>query len=219
MIFALVPVKELSEAKARLRPLLDGEQRRALSLAMLQDVLAALRQVSGLQATAVVSRDEAALALARHLGALAIAEPRDLGGLNEALTYASDLLQRQGAQGVLVVPADMPGAQPAEIEELLAAAGARPQVVLSPSRDGGTNALLRCPPDVIPPRFGPRSAAAHRREAEARGVPFRLLRLPSLALDIDGPSDLRRFAAMGHRCHAYQWLQEAGILGTVSEVS
>ncbi|MEE9198477.1 MAG: 2-phospho-L-lactate guanylyltransferase, partial [Dehalococcoidia bacterium] len=63
----------------------------------------------------------------------------------------------------------------------------------APSNDGGTNALLTMPPGVIPSRFGPDSLALHIQEAEARGVPYRVLHLPSLAVDIDSPEDLAAF--------------------------
>ena len=39
--FALIPVKELSQAKARLAPVLDAAARRELALALFRDVLAA----------------------------------------------------------------------------------------------------------------------------------------------------------------------------------
>ena len=43
---AVVPVKELDRAKERLAPVLPPEQRRALMLAMLEDVLTALAATS-----------------------------------------------------------------------------------------------------------------------------------------------------------------------------
>jgi 2-phospho-L-lactate guanylyltransferase (CobY/MobA/RfbA family) len=63
-------------------------------------------------------------------------------------------------------------------------------VVLAPSRDGGTSALLRAPFDVIPNHFGKESAAAHRDLARSRGVPCSELPLPSLAIDLDRVDDV-----------------------------
>jgi 2-phospho-L-lactate guanylyltransferase len=63
-------------------------------------------------------------------------------------------------------------------------------VVICPSAGRGTGAIALRPPDAIPFRFGRGSFTAHRREANARGVPVRVLRIPSLASDIDGPEDL-----------------------------
>ncbi len=64
MRIALIPVKELSQAKARLAPVLDGERRRELALALYRDVLAAALACPALDGVAVVSRDRDALALA-----------------------------------------------------------------------------------------------------------------------------------------------------------
>jgi 2-phospho-L-lactate guanylyltransferase len=91
-----------------------------------------------------------------------------------------------------VVLGDVAGATAGDVEtllEALQALGGR-GVILAPSRDGGTNALLRAPVHAIPTAFGPQSAAAHRSLAERAGVPCRVLDLPSLALDVDSPDDL-----------------------------
>jgi 2-phospho-L-lactate guanylyltransferase (CobY/MobA/RfbA family) len=46
MRYVLVPVKDLTQAKARLASLLSPAERYALAVAMLDDVLAAVRQAS-----------------------------------------------------------------------------------------------------------------------------------------------------------------------------
>jgi len=190
MIAALVPVKALRQSKSRLRPVLSDEQREALVMAMLADVLGLLAGVRGIAATAVVSPDAEVLAFARQLGAQAIHEPTRPRGLNAALAFASDVLCGQGAAGLLVLPVDVPLASAADVEAILNHMDGNPSIVLCPSRSGGTNALALRPPGIISFRFGPRSSAAHQREARARGVPLAVMPLPSLALDIDRPQDL-----------------------------
>jgi len=195
MIAALVPVKALRQSKSRLRPVLSDEQRQALVMAMLEDVLGLLAGVSGIAATAVVSPDVEVLAFARQVGAQAIREPSRPRGLNAALTFASHMLCEQGAGGLLVLPVDVPLASAAAIEAILNRIDGNPSIVLCPSRSGGTNALALRPPGIIPFRFGHRSSAAHQREARARGLPLEVLPLPSLALDIDRPQDLAAILA------------------------
>ena len=63
-------------------------------------------------------------------------------------------------------------------------------VVLSQSRNGGTNALYQNPPRLIPACFGPGSFLNHIREAYERGVSIRLHFSPQLAADIDSAEDL-----------------------------
>ena len=196
MIAALVPVKRLAQAKSRLRPVLSDGQRRDFVLAMLEDILRLALGQPAIGATAVVSADDEVLAFARGLGAQPIREPPRSRGLNAALTFAADVLARQGAGGLLVLPADVPLATPADIEAVLAAWQEAP-VVLCPSHSGGTGALALRPPLAIPFRFGPRSFAAHRRAAVERGLPLAVLSLPGLAHDIDRPEGLPAVLAAG----------------------
>jgi len=60
-----------------------------------------------------------------------------------------------------------------------------------PASDGGTNALLTTPPDVVPFRFGIRSSRAHLAAALERSVPCALLQMEKLTFDLDTPDDLQ----------------------------
>ncbi len=191
MIAAIVPAKALDRAKGRLAALLSEAERRQLSLAMLEDVLKTLQAVPGLDLIAVVSPDREVLALARELGAEAIAEPASVRGINQALSHAVRVLSERPIDALLVLLADVPAVAPADIDSVLSALPPGRGVVLCPSHDKGTSALALRPPDAIPFRFGPHSFPAHKREAAARGIHAGVLRIPSLARDIDEPDDLR----------------------------
>lgn len=214
MIVALVPVKRLSSAKSRLFPALGREAARTVALALLRDVLEPLLAARGLAAVEVVTEDAEAADAARAIGAGARVRPDP--GLNAALDAAARELASAGATGLLVVLGDVAGATARDVEAVLAALdslGGR-GVVLAPSRDGGTSALLRAPVDAIPSCFGPDSAAAHRRAAEEAGLPFRELALPSLAIDVDAPEDLAALLrAPEGGTHLRQALREIGIEG------
>lgn len=188
---ALVPVKGLDAGKSRLLGVLDDASRRALTLAMLGDVLEALQLVPELDQTAVVTPDPAVGEAARSQGALALV--RQDPGLNASLDAAGAELTAAGAELLLVVLGDVAGAHCQDIERLfkeLAQVGGR-GAILAKARDGGTAALLRSPPGAIPNRFGPDSARAHAAAAAERGVPFQELALPSLSVDLDRREDLQ----------------------------
>lgn len=191
MIAAIVPAKALDQAKGRLAALLSEAERRELSLAMLEDVLKTLQAVAGLDLIAVVSPDREVLALARDLGAEAIAEPASVRGINQALSHAVRVLSERPIDALLILLADVPAVAPADIASVLSTLPPGRGVVLCPSHDKGTSALALRPPDAIPFRFGPHSFPAHKREAAARGIHAGVLRIPSLARDIDEPDDLR----------------------------
>jgi 2-phospho-L-lactate guanylyltransferase len=211
MIAALVPAKALAQAKGRLAALLSDEERRRLVFAMLEDVLRALAAVPRIGLRAVVSPDADLLAQAQRLGALTIAEPIGVRGINQALSYAVGVLAGRDLDALLVFPLDVPAIVPAEVEAIIDALPAGRGVVLCPSAARGTSALALRPPDAIPFRFGQHSFMAHRREANARGLPLRVLRIPSLAMDIDGPQDLLDLLARPADTATHRLLAEIGL--------
>jgi 2-phospho-L-lactate guanylyltransferase len=162
---------------------------------MLGDVVGALLRVPELGCVAVVTPDPRVAEEAATLGAEAML--RGDPGLNPALDAAGRALAARGARTLLVVLGDVPAVQPDEVAQLFAALrglGGR-GVVLAPSRDGGTSALLRAPWNVIPNHFGKHSAAAHRQAAQQAGLPYSELPLASLAVDLDELEDAEALRA------------------------
>lgn len=188
---AIIPLKALDTAKGRLAPDLDPSTRRALTAWMFGRVLSACRGAEHIDGVLVVAGDGAAAALARAHAAAAIVEPRP--GLDAALAAADDACADEDA--TLVVAADLPLARPADLDRVCSV-GWRRGVVVAPTRDGGTGALLRRPPRVIRTRYGPGSATAHLGLARAAGVPALRLDVPALALDIDTAGQLQEAALL-----------------------
>lgn len=190
-IFAMVPVKDLSETKSRLSPSLDLEERGALTLALLENVLAALREAGGVKRIGVVSPDRRALSLAEEAGATALLQ--ESRGLNEALEEGRRWALEGGASALLVLPADLPYLSASDVRMLLDASGEKGRaLVISPDRPReGTNALLLRPPDVLPFAFGPGSFEAHLRAAGERGIKTEIRESAGIAFDLDTREDLR----------------------------
>ncbi|MEX0787125.1 MAG: 2-phospho-L-lactate guanylyltransferase [Dehalococcoidia bacterium] len=195
MRFALIPVKELPRAKARLAPLLDDGGRRELVVALFRDVLEAAIACPALDGVAAVTRDAGVLAMAAEAGTEALPEPGATTGsgpgLNEALTTAARAMAERGVDRIIVLAADLPLVTPGDIA---AVARSDADVVIVPSLDGGTNALALTP-NAIDFGFGPQSEQRHLDAAEAAGLSTQRLDLPALALDIDTPDDLERLWA------------------------
>jgi len=194
VIAAVVPAKSLADAKSRLLRQLPRAAVERLCLAMLGDVIDALRRVPALARVAVVTPDEAVAASARGAGAEVLLRPEP--GLNAAVDAAAAVFAPGAEDGVLVVLGDVAGALPADLERLLRALPGR-GIALAASRDGGTSALLRVPRDVIAAGFGPDSARVHRERAGRAEVACIELDLPSLAIDVDEPEDLAALRASG----------------------
>lgn len=193
-IWAIVPVKPFTLAKSRLAGSLTPQQRSELSRRLLIHTLDVLARAPLIRRTLVVSRDSAALALARKARANTVTEStRSELDLNLALRRATEAALAFGVQAVLILPADLPHLTPADVELLLNAlvpASVERTVVIAPDRhERGTNALLVRPPDLIRFAFGPDSFREHVRRANAANARVHVVRAPNLALDLDTPED------------------------------
>lgn len=194
MIVAAVPVKDLVNAKQRLMRVLAPAERSALARAMLCDVLRALGG-AGLDRVWVVTRETDVAALARALGAEALAED-DNCGHTAAVAAAQAEAVRAGASVFLTIPGDVPCVTADEIRTLAAAADAPPSAVFVPSRSGlGTNGVALAPPSAMRLRFGEPSFDNHLAAARALRLTPRVLHLPGLGLDVDAPEDLHALLA------------------------
>jgi 2-phospho-L-lactate guanylyltransferase len=187
-LWLIVPVKAFGEGKSRLASILSPAARAEMSQRWLTHVLTTAMTWGRFAGIAVISRDPAVLALANEWDALAVVESGD--GLNAALTQASTAVMAAGAEAILVLPSDLPLLTTTDLDALYHLVLAGDSVVLAPSHDGGTNALLLRPPDAIPYSFGEKSATCHAALAEAAGLLYHLYQSSTLALDIDNPEDL-----------------------------
>lgn len=203
-LWAIIPVKNLSNAKSSLSKALDPEQRQRLALAMLADVINVARQSSSVSGAAVVSPDEKIIDFARENGATGVAEPGL--GLNGALKMAIEHVVDLGAKSVLIIPGDLPLLKSADIENIATMATAQRDVVISPSKANGTNALLLRPPDVINLRFGGESFPLHIKEAVQAGVKPRIYRSQTVAIDIDELEDLIKIETLGPGTRTHDFL-------------
>jgi 2-phospho-L-lactate guanylyltransferase len=190
-IVAVVPVGALEGAKSRLGGTLDAEERRELTIDMLDRTVRAALDTTAIDETLVVSPDREVLTRAASAGARTLLQRSQ--GLNRGLREARDDAIAGGADAIVVLPIDMPLVSPAALEQLiapLAAIVARPLVILAPDRHGrGTNGLVVAPPDAIEFGFGGDSRAAHTACAAEAGARYVEVDGP-LSLDIDTPDDL-----------------------------
>jgi 2-phospho-L-lactate/phosphoenolpyruvate guanylyltransferase len=198
---AIVPVKRFLAANVRLGDVLSGGTRRALTEAMVTDVLMALRRTAAVDDVVLVTSEPAAEAIGRSYGASVLADALEAGQSAAAQIGVAHALEARFAR-VLLVPGDIPALDPAELEALLAPAVLGRAVTIVADRHGtGTNALVLAPPDVIEPAFGPGSRERHEQAAAAAGIPCSVAQLATLELDVDTAEDLdelRRLLAGRH---------------------
>ncbi len=190
IVYAVVPVKSLGASKKRLSLVLSPQERSQLTLAMLEDVLSALK-TSAVDNIVVVSNDLTVHDVVGKFGAMYLAQKTS--GLNSAIEEATEWCVQEGAEAVLVLPADIPMLSSADVDRIVELGNCEEQtVVLSPSYNGGTNALFQSPLNLIHACFGPRSFAKHIKEAQSKGACVRLYYSTSVAADIDSAKDLSK---------------------------
>jgi 2-phospho-L-lactate guanylyltransferase len=177
-------MKPLAGAKERLAPVLSPDERRALSLAMLEDVV---RAASVLDVVWVLNSDDDAADVAARAGGESRPDPTPAEGLNASLTAATAHAIEAGATGVLILSADCPASSQDDVRAL----SVGPGVLIAPDRTGrGTNALWRSPPGAIPLAYGSDSKRAHRSLAHVHRVSCAVMPRARVALDVDRPRDL-----------------------------
>lgn len=186
-VTAVIPLKALATAKGRLATALSAPQRRHVVESMATHVIRTCLRCDAVDEVLVVAGDEEAAELARRLGAEATIV--DEGGLAAALSAADQLLATRMA--TIVVVADLPLVTAEDLVAVVAAAGDEgPAVVIAPTHDGGTGALLRRPPTVIGTGYGLDSARRHQRRADRSGARTVVLQREGLAFDVDTPAQL-----------------------------
>jgi len=161
-----------------------------LNRMFLEQTLDILRTTPIVTQTLVVSRDPAALAIAREFGARTVLEDGN-PNLNSALNRATMLVKNYAGRGVLVLPADLPLLTQGDLVEFFDHVCEPPCMVITPDRHmDGTNALLMAPGGLVPYAFGPGSFTRHCNHAKSIGAKLDIVRNDRIELDLDTPDDL-----------------------------
>ncbi|WP_299202771.1 2-phospho-L-lactate guanylyltransferase [uncultured Amphritea sp.] len=188
----VIPMKSPERSKSRLAAVLSRSQRKKLTLSLFERNLSFFRQYYPQHNLLVVTESKRIQEISESHGAEVLLEERKLAGLNAAVTMAAEYNAKRGVETQLVIPGDIEAIDFNEIECLLSHRVATPSVVVCPSYDGGTNAIMTTPPNVMPFSFGPDSCQIHLLSAFAEGLESTRLFLENLSYDVDRPEDLGR---------------------------
>lgn len=184
----VVLIKDFTTAKSRLAPVLEPQPRRRLAEMTAARALDAALAVAP---TLAVCGSAEAADLARLRGAAMVVEPSPDGQNPAAMRGLAEVSER-GAESVLLLSSDLPLVDEAAVRRLLSHARVPGRLVIAAPAEGrqGTNALYLRPPGDFSLHFGEASLPKFAEEAHLRGRTFILHEDPSLALDLDEPSDL-----------------------------
>lgn len=203
----VIPAKPLERALSRLGRLLGPQERTAVQMAMLADVIGAACGFS--EVVLVVTGDERIAAVSADLGARVIADATPPAGIDVAVARGVAVA---GTRDALILMGDVPLATSDDLHALAVALGSVAGVACARSADGtGTNAMYLRPTTGISAAFGPGSLARHRAAAADAGVRFVELQAPGLELDIDTPEDLAALVRSGRVCTTTQVCERLGV--------
>ncbi|MGD0612359.1 MAG: 2-phospho-L-lactate guanylyltransferase [Anaerolineales bacterium] len=195
-IWAIVPVKPLRHGKSRLAGVLTEDQRTRLNRRLLEHTLTELSEIPEISSTLVISRDPAALSVARNLGARTLLEDH-APQLNTALNRAMAVAGAHAAHAILILPADLPLVESKDIRILINLGKNPPVVVIAPDRKkDGTNGLFISPVGLLDFSFGPGSFNRHCERARLAGATLKIANSPGLELDLDLPEDLEKLGGL-----------------------
>ncbi len=212
MRIVLVPVKRFSKANERLCAVLSPGQREGLARVMLEDVLSSISLCKHVDKVVIVTAEPEAMEMGRRFGTEAIAEQTQWSE-SSSVEFAMKKCGQTGAGSVLVVPGDIPLAQPWEFDSVMEKDDGEKRIVAVPSRDGtGTNALMMRPPGAVSPSFGENSFMRHKKIVSDMGIEFSSLILSGIGLDIDAPEDLETFMSSGaETTKTHRYINSLGI--------
>ena len=205
MTYVLIPLKRLDKSKTRLSSVLTLEERVELTIAMLEDVVESAVHAEGVERVYVINND---VELSRNMKAYGVKMLRDPGkGLNNALKVWLKKFERE-SKSTLILPADIPLIKSEDLEQVIRL-GAHHDMVISPSRNMGTNALLLKPPTLLKPLFGSNSFQRHLKSALEMNVKLKVFENERIGFDVDNPSDLKILLSMQDTpCNVKKWMEK-----------
>ncbi|MBO7719294.1 MAG: 2-phospho-L-lactate guanylyltransferase [Methanosphaera sp.] len=208
-LVCIIPVSSFSNSKTRLSPFLSDSERRKLLKVMLKDIVSNIRgQVEDI---ILVSRDDGVLEYARQLNVSFVKEgEHENNFLNNALLDAiRNVRLNYPNHDILILPSDIPLVKPEHIES---AKNSQTDLVLSPSKGGGTNLLLFNSDFDFIPLFGDMSYFNHMNEAYTSNMTVNIIESFYLSLDVNTNEDLGEILLHGMNTHTYEYLSNLNII-------
>ena len=184
---AIVPVKTFSKAKKRLR--LQQSVKENICNLMLQEVLKTISNCKLIDKIVLVSKDEAALKIGRQFNAAEILDNES--GVNDAVSLADQYISDKKFDCSIIFPQDIPIMMSSDIDNLLNFVKSKNSVIIVPSRQfNGTNALVRCPADIMKTSYDMGSYTFQIDAAKTKTDDVSIALIRRMMLDIDDEHDL-----------------------------
>ena len=184
---AIIPVKTFSKAKTRLD--LEQTSKEEICSLMLKEVLKTISDCNLISKIILVSKDEVALKIGKQFNAIEIFDNES--GVNDAINLADQYISDKRFDCSVIFPQDIPIMTSFDIDSLLGFIKPTDSVIIVPSRQfNGTNALVRCPADLMKTKYdlGSYKFQIDAASTKTKNISIALIR--RMMLDIDDKLDL-----------------------------
>jgi len=214
---AIIPFKK-ERAKSRLGGILSEKEREEFAVRMLGDVLVALSEseIEEVEIISTCSEEQIKEDLNRGLKLNLELESESKSNLNLKLTVREDgrglneVLNEEikdEKEPVLIIMADVPLATPESIDEIISR---EEDVVITPGREGGTNALFLRKPYKFAVSYYGISCLKHIETAKRRDLSYAIHDSFFISTDIDEVDDLIELLIHG-RGFSAEYLRGIGV--------
>ena len=208
-IITILPVSSFDTSKTRLSPFLSNNERKELLKSMLKDIVSNIKNEAF--KVIVISNDKAVLKFARDtLQVDTLKENKyENNYLNNAIIDAVEYVKKSyGEYNILVLPSDIPLNNNQNITYLKCCDA---DIIISPSKGGGTNLLFFKNTYDFKPLFGEFSFFKHLNEAKEKDMSIKIYDSFYLSIDINTPQDLGEFLLHGKKTETYNYLSSLNI--------
>lgn len=191
----IVPMKQLSDAKSRLKRILSNRLRIEVARKLLDQTLCrlkvAIKEYQETYKLAVLTECDEVKSFVEKKD-ISVITSSIKNKLSESLFFGVKWAGFNGFSSACIIPADLGDPSPEELKKFILFPIENNNMVICPSKDLGTNALLISPPDAITFRYGKNSFKKHLEVANRKKIKIAVLELESLAFDIDTMEDLKK---------------------------
>lgn len=207
-LITIIPVSSFEESKTRHSPFLNQEERINLLKTMLKDIVYLIRyQVKEI---IIVSKDNEVKKYSEELNVQFISENHYTDdflnrALNDAVTYVKNHFPDDD---ILILPSDIPLIKE---EHIATVKNMNKDLIICPSKGGGTNLLCFNNKYDFKTKFGPMSFFKHIATAEELGMSVNIVESFYISLDMNTREDLGELLLHGIGTYSYEFLKSINI--------
>ena len=190
--YAIIPVREFSDSKLRLKGTLSTKQRIALTTSLLRRVTSAISLSKVAAAVVVASNPVEVMEIVDGLSKInVIQEDTHHGGVNDAMRNGIDFAKQQMATTITLLPSDLPFISHRQIDMVLDVLHGNELVINGSRKKDGTNLLSMHASLEFALHFDDNSFVKHTQEAAIRQLRFLTVDFDEFSRDLDDPDDLK----------------------------